>query len=345
MFLRSILSRAIAVAMATIGAAAAAVAVTGTPAYALGPGRACVFLEPAGAEIGTVFGPAHAGHVGWAYLIGGTSTWVYGSTENPNGDMRIEPGEFNGAWSAQGDWNHVLRDFTNQTYFPGTDRQPQPAHPYTRYKCRNTPTSAVGAANEQVARNASAGYMTTYNNCLDAVFRVLKVYGATMNVDPGEAPIPNDWFNLLDGSWSTGDLGETWLTPGSGMALDLDHGRTDNGTKIQQWPYNGSDPQWWVRVISPAGGYELMSRASGKCVGVSGGSRTQGATVVEWDCNGHADQRWYWQATGQWVNGWPVQQIVNGNSGLCLGIDGGGNAQGARAVQWGCNGHADQHWY
>lgn len=38
-----------------------------------------------------------------------------------------------------------------------------------------------------------------------------------------------------------------------------------------------------------------------------------------------------------------VYPIVNENSGLCLGINGGGNDQ--PAVQWGCNSHPDQHWH
>jgi hypothetical protein len=36
-------------------------------------------------------------------------------------------------------------------------------------------------------------------------------------------------------------------------------------------------------------------------------------------------------------------QVINYHSGLCLGISGGRND--APAVQWGCNGHADQSWH
>jgi hypothetical protein len=30
---------------------------------------------------------------------------------------------------------------------------------------------------------------------------------------------------------------------------------------------------------------------------------------------------------------------------MCLGISGGSTSVGAYAIQWGCNGHADQAWY
>jgi hypothetical protein len=36
-----------------------------------------------------------------------------------------------------------------------------------------------------------------------------------------------------------------------------------------------------------------VNRNSGKCMGVTGGSAQNGAAVVQWDCNGHPDQRWF----------------------------------------------------
>ena len=38
-------------------------------------------------------------------------------------------------------------------------------------------------------------------------------------------------------------------------------------------------------------------------------------------------------------------QIHNWNSGQCLGIYGASTSWGAQAIQWGCNGKADQSWY
>jgi galactose oxidase len=80
-------------------------------------------------------------------------------------------------------------------------------------------------------------------------------------------------------------------------------------------------------------------------MGVSGGSLSPGATVVEWDCNGHSDQEWIYVPTGGYANGWPLYNIENLNSGQCLGVSGGSKALGAQVVQWSCNGHPDQEWY
>ncbi|MFB7153867.1 RICIN domain-containing protein [Streptomyces virginiae] len=37
-------------------------------------------------------------------------------------------------------------------------------------------------------------------------------------------------------------------------------------------------------------------------------------------------------------------QILNWNSDLCLGINGGGGEWGRTAIQWDCNGNPDQKW-
>lgn len=328
-----------------IGGAAGAV-VRSSPAAALGPGEVCVFLQPQGAEIPFVSGmTSPAGHIGWGYLVGGTSTWVFGSTENPNGDYQIDAPNFNGAWSISGSWQQMVDTFTFQTRFPGTFKQPDAAHPYSQYKCRTTPTSSVGAANSAATANATAGYTGIGNNCLDATYRILNAYGVPNLPWPSTHWYPNNWYNALDSTWWSGSLGETWMNVNSGMAMDLDHSNAANGTAVHQWPYNGTDAQWWVQAVTGSGAYELFSRATGKCVGVAGGSTAAGAAVVEWDCVGHPDQRWYWRTAGGTVNGWPVYNLVNENSGQCLGISGGGTTQGTVAVQWPCNGHPDQRWY
>lgn len=40
--------------------------------------------------------------------------------------------------------------------------------------------------------------------------------------------------------------------------------------------------------------------------------------------------------------GW--QLVINRNSGFCMGVLSGSKANGARVVQWPCNGHRDQIW-
>jgi hypothetical protein len=61
-------------------------------AHALGAGKVCMFNAPSGADT--------LGHVGWGYLVGGTSTWIYGATEEP-GDN----------WHTSGSWSQMLEAF------------------------------------------------------------------------------------------------------------------------------------------------------------------------------------------------------------------------------------------
>jgi Ricin-type beta-trefoil lectin domain len=142
----------------------------------------------------------------------------------------------------------------------------------------------------------------------------------------------------------------TWVDLNSGLYMDVEGVSQNNGARIHQWTYTGAGNQWWGMHTSPCGcgtGFvNSTSVNSGKCLGVSGGSLSQGASIVQWSCNGHPDQTWLWIYTGYTTStGWPIWNILDENSGMCLGISGGSTSRGAYAIQWGCNGHADQAWF
>jgi hypothetical protein len=318
-------------------------------ALALGPGEVCAFIEPDG---GTVLGN-NFGHIGWGFQAAGSDTWVYGATENPNGTYQIDAPGFNGAWKSQGTWSDMINDFTFQYDYPSHARNPQsvsarPDHPYTGYKCEHTATSAVGAASTAATNNISAGYTGLGNNCLDATYRVLSAYGAPNLPSPSTHPRPyQDWYSSLDSStWNiVGKLGETLVDGNSGQVLDVSGPSAADGALVHQWTYTGADNQWWFRPAQSDGETRLFNRYSGKCLGITGGSTAAGAQAVQWTCNGNPDQTWYFRWTGANTSaGKPIYNIVNHNSGQCLGVTGGSTAVGAQAVQWPCNGHADQEW-
>lgn len=344
------LARRVATGVLTVTVTVAGLVGLGaTAARALGPGEVCAFIEPDG---GTVLGN-NFGHIGWGFLIGGTDQWIYGATENPNGTYQINAPGFNGAWKRQGTWAQMIDDFTFQYDYPShavnsNSDSPEPAHPYTMYKCETTSTSSVGAASTAATNNISAGYTGLGNNCLDATYRVLNAYGAPNLPWPSTHPRPyQDWYSSLDGStWTiTGKLGETWMNNKSGLMLDVSGPSTSNGAVVHQWSYNGGDNQWWFRPWQANGWTRLSSRYSGKCLGISGGSTAAGAQAIQWDCNGNPDQFVQFQWTGKTSGGWPVYHIIDYNSGMCLGVSGGSTAQGAKVIQWPCNGNADQEWF
>jgi hypothetical protein len=204
-FMRRLLASG-AVLLATAGALIG----LGVPhARALGLGEACAFIEPQGAAIAG----QNFGHIGWGYQVAGTSTWVFGATENPNGSAFIQPGDFNGAWKATGTWDDMLDAFTSQTYYPSHAVNPAsnsngPSAPYTSYKCEIVANSAVGAANNAAAATFTAGYLGLTNDCLTAVISVLSAYNA-QNLNPATDFGPNYWYdNLSASAWNiTGTLG------------------------------------------------------------------------------------------------------------------------------------------
>lgn len=139
-----------------------------------------------------------------------------------------------------------------------------------------------------------------------------------------------------------------WTNLNTNMELDVRGASTSSGAPIEQWPYNGQlNQQWYMSSLgSGTGTFHVVSQISSSCMGVQGSSTAYGASVVQWACNGHDDQLWRWVWTGNFTrDGWPIWNIVDDNSGLCLGISGGSLTAGALAVQWTCNGNADQSWY
>lgn len=147
------------------------------PAQALGAGDTCMFNAPSGADIGV----GAMGHVGWSYLVGGTSTWVYGATESPTYH-----------WHTSGNWNSMLSAFRNAGYGHS-------AGYYTQFKCTSTPTSAVGAANNAVANGEGSGYNGLTNNCLTKSVAIFNAYYG-FGLYGGAYEGPNWYFDHL--AWS-----------------------------------------------------------------------------------------------------------------------------------------------
>jgi hypothetical protein len=81
---------------------------------------------------------------------------------------------------------------------------------------------------------------------------------------------------------------------------------------------------------------------SNKCLGVNGGSMTNGAKIVQYTCNGGADQTWVPIPMGDGK----YYQFRNGaNSNKCLAVPGGSFAQNTQLVIWDCGvGSLDQYW-
>ncbi len=84
------------------------------------------------------------------------------------------------------------------------------------------------------------------------------------------------------------------LGDGKTFLLDLDYGKTENGTNIGIYSNTDSDAQQFKFVDNGDGTYTICTKVTDdqSGLGVVSGSKETGANVVEWESNGSEDQKW-----------------------------------------------------
>ena|ERR1700730_5255462 len=77
---------------------------------------------------------------------------------------------------------------------------------------------------------------------------------------------------------------------------------------------------------------EIINYGDGKCLDMTGGSKSPGAQAQQWSCNGRPQQFWTYISVGG-----GLYLVQNKNSGLCLSILHNNTGNGAAVIQWNCN--------
>jgi hypothetical protein len=96
-------------------------------------------------------------------------------------------------------------------------------------------------------------------------------------------------------------------------------------------------------AVALSGEVTFLNFHSGKCLGVANGNVSDGGKVVQYPCDGTANQRWTVRSVPE--QGFPFYELRNGaDITKCLGVPGGSSDMGAQLVVWTCNGHLDQRW-
>jgi streptogrisin C len=154
--------------------------------------------------------------------------------------------------------------------------------------------------------NCSSGGTTFFQ----PVNEVLGAYGLSLTTTGGGPTsriigfaskcidVPNS--NGVDGVqlqiWDCNGTGaQNWTFPGDGtirnfgLCMDVAWGSVANGAVIQLANCNGSPAQQFV--LSGAG--DLVNPQSNKCVDVSGWNSASGTKLLQWECHGGANQKWY----------------------------------------------------
>ncbi len=94
--------------------------------------------------------------------------------------------------------------------------------------------------------------------------------------------------------------------------LDLDYGKTDNGTKIGIWTDTASDAQLFKLVDNGDGSYAICTKATKdeSCLGIASGSTEDGADVIQWTCDGSDNQKWTLDIKVDALSGTLIQNLV-----------------------------------
>jgi hypothetical protein len=122
-----------------------------------------------------------------------------------------------------------------------------------------------------------------------------------------------------------------------------------NNTDVVVWTCNNSKNQTWTEQHT-AQIPQPIKNGNGDCLGVAGGSTSEGAHVVAWTCQSGALNQLWTTGTGNECNinndhYWTIQ---NYETGLVLGVSGASTKEGADVVMWSlqkspsCN---NQYWY
>ncbi len=77
-----------------------------------------------------------------------------------------------------------------------------------------------------------------------------------------------------------------------GKALDVTGASTTDGTKIQQWSWNGGTHQQWKIETTNSGYYRLTAQHSSRVLDVDSASTANGVQLIQWPWLAGANQQW-----------------------------------------------------
>lgn len=136
---------------------------------------------------------------------------------------------------------------------------------------------------------------------------------------------------------------------GGTYVLDIAGKKTENGTNIDIYKYNGGTNQQFMIGDNGDGTYKILTRITGEAstVEVAGASKDAGANIQQWESNGVNCQDWIFEPVtdpGTSMDTSFVYTFSNVNSGLVMEIQNAEMKDNSNVQQWGVNGHDCQKW-
>ena len=225
-------------------------------------------------------------------------------------------------------------------------------------KCLDDTGSSTANGNKVQIYSCNGGKAQNWTVVQDGTLRVL---GKCLDVTGGGTA---NGTAIQLWSCTAGDANQRWqvgtdgelMSPKSGKCLDDPYSRTANGTKLDLWTCNGGSNQHWTVPAAP-----IASGMAGKCLDDTASSTANGNKIQIYSCNGGAAQKWtimpdgtlrvlgkclnvtgngttsgtkvqlYSCLAGDGGQRWQVganAELVNPESGMCLGDPGDTSANG-----------------
>jgi hypothetical protein len=168
---------------------------------------------------------------------------------------------------------------------------------------------------------ADGEYLTSVHLCRGKHDNTTRVFFAQFDTSAGRS---------LAGGSTTSDCA-TYTAP-QGWQIVAFHGRA--GEEVDKLgvvyaPVTGSVPP-------AAAPMQFVNRRSGQCLDVSQANTADGTNVIQWPCNGGANQRWSYDEASGLIRSMQDPHFCLDNSGFY------GN--GANMIIWSCNGNSNQRF-
>ncbi len=301
-----------------------------------------------------------------------TSKKIYNaSTITLTADGKIS-GAVSGTWSEASGSNDAVIKIGNQIYYgkflAAKDEKGKKVMSFT----------AVGSNNQTIWGNQTkaftgtprAGGYSAANFAEGSVFTIKNVNsGLYMEVAGNEAANNTNvqQWDLNGGDTEATNTPDTWnmwrlfnagdgyyyilseVGDGATYALDIAGKKSDNGTNIGIYQFNGNDNQKFKLTKNADGSYKIRTKVSGdkSAVEVESGSSEYGANIQEWEVNGANCQDWLLESAqdpGLEMNTDVLYTFKNVNSGFVMDIADGKMEDNSNVQQWESNGFDCQKW-
>ncbi|WP_407637393.1 ricin-type beta-trefoil lectin domain protein [Catelliglobosispora koreensis] len=194
----------------------------------------------------------------------GNGALVYGLTQS---NACAEPGDSGGSWISGNQAQGITSGGSGNCSSGGT----------TFFQPVNEVLGAYGLSLTTTGGGGTSRIIGYANKCIDV---------------PGGNGVDGALLQLWD---CNGTAAQNWTFPGDGtirafgLCMDVAWGSTANGAAIQLAHCSGNPAQQFV--LSGAG--DLVNPQSNKCVDVSGWNSANGTKLIQWECHGGANQKWW----------------------------------------------------